>query len=280
MTAMPEAARARRYLLGLVSDDESAALEQEYFERPDALDRIAAAEDDLIEDYLAGELSASDRDRFEGAYLSAPQHRVRVETVRRLMTRASRSAPAAPQKILAFLPRRFTGYGTWLALAASILVVASIALWVFAPFGGRPADVAGNRTPEAQVAPAPGTPAAAPSAARILALALSPVAVRGASESPAAAIPANAEVVAINLESDGDNRNLTARRASIRTVGGRDVWQGAVASTSGLPPGAVARVEVPAATLAPDDYVITLFGADRAGREVEWTQYFLRVRGR
>jgi len=42
----------------------------------------------------------------------------------------------------------------------------------------------------------------------------------------------------------------------------------------------VARAEVPARTLATDDYVVTLFGADPTGREVEWAQYFLRVRER
>jgi hypothetical protein len=42
----------------------------------------------------------------------------------------------------------------------------------------------------------------------------------------------------------------------------------------------VARVNVPAAELLPDDYIVTLYGADRAGVEREWSQYFLSVRAR
>ena len=76
MRAISETARARRYLLGEASEEECASLEQEYFERQEALERIEAAEDDLIEDYLAGQLTAADRDRFERGYLSSPQHRV------------------------------------------------------------------------------------------------------------------------------------------------------------------------------------------------------------
>jgi hypothetical protein len=277
MSAMLEAARARRYLLRQASDEESAVLEQEYFEHPDALDRIAEAEEDLIEDYLSGQLSAVDREHFERAYLAVPHHRVRVETIRRLMAHAAQAAPPAPPKVLPFTARRFIGSTSLLALAASILVVASVALWMLSPFGGRPAEVAESRGPQSPAATPPAaTPASAP---RIVALLLSPVAVRGASDSAAAAIPDGTDIVAITLESDGEARKLAPRRASIHAVGGRDVWQGA-ASTTGLGPGAIARLEVPASALAADDYVITLFGADRAGRESERAQYFLRVRGR
>ena len=279
MTAVSEAARARRYLLGQASDEESATLEQEYFEHPDALDRMAAHEDDLIEDYLGGQLPAAERERFERAYLSTPQHHVRVETVRRLMALAARSAPAAPRKILPFSPRRLMG-SAWLALAASMLVVASLAMWLFSPAGSRPASVAGNAnqppatTGSGSAAPAPQT------SPRVFSLVISPVAVRGAAESAAASIPAGTDLVAIDLEADVDNRNLTPRRASIRTVGGRDVWQGPVTAAAAPRPGIVGRIEVAPATLAPDDYVVTLVGADASGREMDMSQYFLRVRGR
>jgi hypothetical protein len=277
MSTMLEAARARRYLLRQASDEEAAALEQEYFEHPDALDRIAAAEEDLIEDYLSGQLSAADREHFDRAYLSVPHHRIRVETIRRLMANAAQSAPPAPRKVLPFTARRFLGSAGMLALAASILVAAAAALWMLSPFGGRSAEVAGSGAPQPPVAAAP---AAAPaSAPRVVALFVSPVAVRGASDSPPATIPEGTDVVALSLESDGDARNLTPVRASIQVVGGREVWQG-IASTTGLGPGAIARLEVPASALAANDYVITLLGADRAGRESEWAQYFLRVRGR
>jgi hypothetical protein len=111
-------------------------------------------------------------------------------------------------------------------------------------------------------------------------LTLSPVGVRGGTESPPAAIPAGTDVVVLRLEGDAESRKLTARRASIRTVEGRDAWQGAVTSDNNPPPGTVARLDVPAANLPADDYVITLYGTNQAGAEMAWAQYFLRVRAR
>jgi hypothetical protein len=277
MNAIPDTARARRYLLGLASEDEAAAVEHEYFADQDAVDRIAAAEDDLIEDYLADQLSRGDRERFERDYLASPPHRVRVETIRRLMAQGSRSAPG-PSKISAISPRRLTRYRPWLALAASLLIVASVALWLFAPSGRKPAVVDnGGSVPPAAGAPTGSSPSRGPVT---FALTLSPVAIRGASDSPPTAIPAGTDVVTIRLERDADNRPLIARRAAVRTVAGVEVWQGAVTAESTPVPGVAARIDVPAAKVPADDYLITLYGTDRAGAEKEWAQYFLRVRAR
>ena len=59
-----EAARARRYLLRDASEEESLAIEREYFEDERGQEAIAAAEDDLIEDYLDDALAADERARF------------------------------------------------------------------------------------------------------------------------------------------------------------------------------------------------------------------------
>jgi hypothetical protein len=281
MTAIPDAARARRYLLGEASDEECDVLEQEYFAHQDAVDRIAAAEEDLIEDYLAGQLSPGERERFERTYLAAPQHRVRVATIRRLMAHGARAAQIDRQKQPALPQRRLPRPGPWLALAASLLIVASWALWMFSPFSTRPSEMVDNRRPEPSIPVArddrPSTP---PAARRIFALTVSPAGVRGGATDTGAAIPAGTDDVALRLESDGESRQLTARRASVRTVSGREVWQGPVTAERDRVPGAVARIVVPASSLPPDDYLITLYGSDRAGTEREWTQYFLRVQSR
>lgn len=281
MTA-PSDARARRYLLGAASEEECAVLEQEYLEHDQAVERIAAAEDDLIEDYLAGQLGPADRDRFERAYLSVPHRRVRVETIRRLMAHASRPESARPGKGRVLAWPRFTRRGSWMALAASILVVASMALWRFASItqprgeiGQAPASPAAGG-PQAP-APAPAAPPAAP---RVFALTLSPASVRTASERTRIVIPPGIDTVVIRLERDVDGGALEPRRASIQTVVGDEAWQGPVTADSDPPPGTAARIDVPSASLPPDDYVVILHGTDRAGLEREWTRYFLSIRAR
>jgi hypothetical protein len=268
MTASTESVRARRYLLGDVNSDESAALEQEFFEHPDTVDRISAVEEDLIEDYLGNQLTAADRDRFERWYLSAEHHRVRVDTIRRLMAKA---APASR--------RPLTGYRPWLALAASLLIVGSLVFWEFSPVGRKSTEVAsGAPSPAPAVARPEGSqPAAGP---RIFAVTVSPMTIRGGSDSAGIVIPTRTEVVALRLESDGEPRSLTPRRAVVRLVSGGDVWQGPATADADRSAGILARVEVPSVNLAANDYLLTLYGTDATGKEVEWTQYFLRVRGR
>lgn len=278
MIADIESVRARRYLLGDTNDEETAVIEQKYFEDDEAVDRIAAAEDDLIEDYLAGQLTPADRDRFERGYLSVPAHRIRVETIRRLMTTATPRGSAQGGGGLA--PKRTIRYIPWLALAASLLIVASAAFWMLSPFGRPQASSAANRTAPAtpsSIAPPEQTPRTAPNAPRIFAVTISPVAVRSAAESARVVVPAGTDVVALRLESEGGGQ-LVARRVSIRTVAGTEVWQGSVVTDGERTSGVAGRVDVPAASLPADDYMVTLYGVDRAGVEREWTQYFLRLR--
>jgi hypothetical protein len=123
----------------------------------------------------------------------------------------------------------------------------------------------------------PERPAAPP---KVFALVVSPVGVRSGNERAAVVVPDGTDVLAIRLESDGEARSLTARRAVVRTVGGSEVWTGPVAAERPESAGIVARIDVPAASLSGDDYLITLYGTDRSGTEREWAQYFLRVRGR
>jgi hypothetical protein len=201
--------------------------------------------------------------------------------VRRLMARGSHPAAAQSEKVRVLSPRRLSRHSTtWLALAASLILVASLGLWWFSPFATRSTQVADTRTPAPAAPATPGQGASTPAPApRIFALVVSPVAVRGGTDAPGVAIPADTDVVALRLERDAENRQLTASRASIRTVEGRVAWQGPVTAGINAPPSIAARLDVPAANLPADDYVITLYGTDRSGAEAEWAQYFLRIRG-
>jgi DNA-directed RNA polymerase specialized sigma24 family protein len=70
-----------RYLLGVVSDAERRAVEEQFF-APDAdLNVLLQAEDELIDDYVRGALSASDRGLFESNFLCTKKRRQRLEMV-------------------------------------------------------------------------------------------------------------------------------------------------------------------------------------------------------
>jgi anti-sigma factor RsiW len=72
------------YLLGKLSEQEESSLEALYFSDEAAHEELLAAEDELIDRYVAGELQGTDRERFERLFLTDPTRRERVEIAREL----------------------------------------------------------------------------------------------------------------------------------------------------------------------------------------------------
>lgn len=249
--------QARRYLLGNLTDAEMERLEHEYFVTPESLDLIEAAEERLIDEYLDNALSAEDRTRFDAHYLASPEHRERLETVRRLKAVAISGRRSRPIEVRTF------------ALAAVVLIAVAGLVWMIER---ERSTVPTAPAPTARVAETP------PVVPRVFAMSLSPVTVRGAGDTPELVIPAGTDVVDLRLEGETPGQAIATGRAVIRTVSGRDVWRGSIASAGTLAPGIVAHAEVPASKLAPDDYVVTLFESRPATAEIERGRYFLRVR--
>lgn len=68
-----------RYLLGDLSEAESAQLEDSSFFNPEQLEELRSVENDLIDEYARGELPAKERAKFERLFLTNPERRQRVE---------------------------------------------------------------------------------------------------------------------------------------------------------------------------------------------------------
>ncbi len=254
--------RARRYLLGEMSDEERTAVEREYFASADAIAAVSRAEEDLIEDYLENRLATDERRLFERDYLSTPQHRARVDVIRRLTVTASTQRVRSRQT------------WTWLAAAAAAVLIVGL-LWVFTARTQPPVTVAQQPSP-AQT-PTPSQPVPSPSP-RIVALSLSPAAVRSAQESPALVIPPNTDLAALTLEGETPAADLQRPRAVVRTMTGDEVWRGDGTLVPATGAAARIRVEIPSDRLKPDDYIVTLLGSNASGDERERERYFLRVR--
>jgi hypothetical protein len=67
-----------RYLLGEMSIEEQIAMETGYFTDPEKFNMLQVVEQDLIEGYINGKLSASGRAKFEHHYLNTPARREQV----------------------------------------------------------------------------------------------------------------------------------------------------------------------------------------------------------
>jgi hypothetical protein len=165
----------------------------------------------------------------------------------------------------------------WVSLAAAALVILAVGGWWM--LRTAPA-VPVTRDQRAATAAPPEPAAVTAPAPKVFAFSLSPVSVRSGGDSPTLIIPAGLEVVRLHLEGDAGDTRVDGARARVRTVTGDEVWRGPAEASREAPAGTIAQIDVPAAQLQVDDYVIELFGIDTAGRERERSRYFLRVRAR
>ena len=73
---------AVRYLLGTLSDAEREQLEEQYFSDLDEFENIEIAEDEVVDRYVRGKLTASEVESFEKVLASAPRLVERVKLAR------------------------------------------------------------------------------------------------------------------------------------------------------------------------------------------------------
>lgn len=133
-----------RYLLGEVSEREQTELEGKYFSDDEYFELFLSAEEELIDAYVRGELSAHEREQFERRFLATPQQCQRVEFARGLRTAVVKAAPtpatmaltgAKPeatsswwQSLLDFL--RPQNLGLQIAMTAAAVAVVLGAAWL------------------------------------------------------------------------------------------------------------------------------------------------------
>ncbi|MGH9754502.1 MAG: hypothetical protein ACREA2_17115 [Blastocatellia bacterium] len=73
-----------RYLLNELSEEDQALFEEAYLSDGSLFEQVQALEEELIEDYVKGDLSGHERLRFERHYLASDQRRARIQSAREL----------------------------------------------------------------------------------------------------------------------------------------------------------------------------------------------------
>jgi anti-sigma factor RsiW len=120
-----------RYLLGEASPEECGELEAKYLSDGDFFEELVAAENDLIDAYASGQLSAPDRARFEEYFLVTSERRRRVEFAKALRSHvAAETGKRQREKtgVLAFPP---AAWHRWLPTAwfFVLLIFAASMTW-------------------------------------------------------------------------------------------------------------------------------------------------------
>ena len=130
-----------QYLLGELPEDQQVQIEDRAFSDKEYLATITAVENDLIDEYVRGELSATDRQRFETRFLASAERRKRVEFAKALRTVVSESTVTEKKAVQE--TRRWTwreslyaffgglNLAARLALVATAILFVAVAAWLF-----------------------------------------------------------------------------------------------------------------------------------------------------
>jgi hypothetical protein len=126
----------KKFLLGQLSEDERAAVEDRIISDDDFFERLLVIEDEMIDAYTGGELSAGERKLFEIQFHSAPHNLERLEfanTLRQfLVERQSESnrVEVRSRRTTFVQYFRFNRPLAW-ATAMVLVAVAFGAIWIF-----------------------------------------------------------------------------------------------------------------------------------------------------
>jgi anti-sigma factor RsiW len=246
-----------RYLLGDLPEEQANALETQYFADDEFFERLGAGETDLLDEYVRGELTASEREAFEQRLNASASLRARLASARAFAAgldgAVASPRPAARSRILP------------LAVAAAVLLAAA-GLWLGIQTSRLRGDIEALReqklalelenrrlTTEQARTPAPNPPEREVHAVgQTVALVLSPGVLREASGGNNFVVPKGARAVLLEVplgDQPGERYSVRIEDASGRSIlehrdlpavsGGGGAGRVAIVATdpSGLPAG-------------------------------------------
>jgi hypothetical protein len=258
----------RAYLLGLVPDEEMSPLEERLMSDKAFYEELLIVEDELIDQYLEGDLSASERESFENHFLLTPERQRKVRFGRALnryiatadplpdndaaaeeVSEGTRDVPKPPPKpwYSVFLPSQNPILSYSLATAL-VLIVAGVS-WL----------ALRSSTPRE-----PG---------KVLAVTLTPGLTRGENSIKTISIPN--EIGTLRLQLALTKNEYPKYRAILLSDEGSKLWIG-----EALRPeldGRLINVDVPAKLLKPGEYQLKLSGQIAANTFEDLDRYSFRV---
>jgi hypothetical protein len=276
--------RLVRYLLGQMPQEEQAEIEERYLADPDFHQELRAAERDLIDRYVHGELV--EREQFEKSFLASPRRRQKVEFARALMRTLDKQQTAAerPQVIpersswwtaaVQFLKLQ-TAAPAWIAAAAAIVILAGV--WLLMRGGAEQTPNPMVQTPPQQQPEVPPTPPPGPTPApvRVATFFLTPGLVRSAGdETPVVTVEAN---VGVSLQLLLESADFKTYRAVIRTAEGSEVWRQDQLTVRDTASGQAVAVDPPVGRLNAGDYTVRLSGVTAGGQVEDVSSYYFRA---
>jgi hypothetical protein len=139
---MPDEQLMIRYLLGELTEEEQARLEERLFADDEFYEHLQALKAELADDYARGELAEGERARFEERFLTSPQGRERAAFAAAMTVALPEVRAAAAATPVTASAKTISWWQSWRAflqarslalqfsLAAAVLVLALGGLWL------------------------------------------------------------------------------------------------------------------------------------------------------
>lgn len=280
--------KMRQYLLGVLSGQEQAALEDEYLNSDESFEQMVAAENELVDRYVRSRLIARERQQFEHHYLAHPDRRERVDFARALHSRldqhaASLVAEAGEKATWWQRVQDFFQVGNLQLATASAMALVMLALGIVSFYLLKRADSGSQQialtvtptiqpTPSVTAPPPPHLNQGPPSPALpsptaydkpapvFASLVFVAGGLRGDDNVTTPHLSLSSKVDYARLQVKIRRQDYPTYQASLRSASGADVWsqQGLKSKINGDEE--TITITIPANKLAAGDYVLTLRG--------------------
>lgn len=265
----------RRYLLGRADEAGSEQFEERFVRDAEFREAALIVEEELIDDYLAGLLSADDRSRFDAHYLAGPRQRQELTLAHAIREYALENAAPGPtvvpkptgRKLLDFITDR--GGLPALAGAALLLVAVAglLAWWVGSWHGNEPQLVTADTIARLNRPPYNTEPA--------LSVPLTGFLDRASGQGQKFAVPAGVDIVQLQLALPATP--YQSYQATLRVTDGAELFTVGDLSAQQTEAGRLLNLRLPARLLTPRDYTLSVSGRTTDGRAESVADYYFRV---
>lgn len=279
----------KQYLLGELGKAEGERLEEKVFTDPEYKEKVSMVEDELLEDFVADELTGNEREQFVKHFLSTPHQSQRLEFAKAIHTyfAVGAATPAPPVnkptrqlfwKRWATL-RRGGGQNSYtarvMAVVLAVMIVGVAVFLVLRYLQDQPEvdQQAALQQKLARLNDPPQLDAELSKNAPTFRVNLTSDFVRSGEGMPKVTVPAEAKVVQLELPPAQYQRY----RASLRTIEGKEIFTLPSLTARG---GATNRefiINIPVDLLPHGDYELNLIGLTEDGKSSGADSYYFRV---
>ena len=275
---------ARSFLLGDVDTSERERIESLFLTDPEIKQTILFAEEDLFEDYLEGNLSADDAEKFREQYASTATERRKLrikQSTRQHALRKSQKVFASAsvfEKLRSALPAPLFDLRFVVPALASLVIVLMIgAVWMGLRIKRTARENSQQASIERQLADLNSTASLNSQPPQMLLLTVAPTLFRSANSSSELTLQPSSQVIELHLLWT-QKEEYPSYQAELGRVGGRRAFKFPPLQIEKGPDGRLVRLRIQAELFDTGLYRITVRGIGRDGAPETSEEYDFQIK--